>query len=728
MNPLVRAILCGSAPDCELHVADGAPYHAVMWSGADGVWVAALEGPVRVDGRQVHGVRPVAPGAPLLLGTQAVMGAHFEAASEAACDGWLVQAPGGRAMLMRRADGISALRLDGSVALDSPGRFVRGVVAVDPSRTLLLGDQPHSIAAVLRRGPQLEVSGLTRRAAQRALLNEVGFRVAPGELVAVMGASGSGKSTLLRCLAGDLRPQQGSVLLDGDDLHRGGARWRGRIGYVPQDELVHGELTVEEALGFALQVRAGCMPEPEVEVRVRRALEAVDLVAERRQRVGTAREPILSGGQRKRLSVAQELLAEPPLLLLDEPTSGLSSGDAAAVVEHLRTLADTGRTVLATIHQPDGALLDRFDQLLVLREGRVAWFGPPAEAYAAFDVAPGATGLLVERAVPRAAEEVEPSGGRPWTTPSSQPAPPRPAFHAQFLAVLRRAALVKVRDRANLALMVAQAPVVGLLTAALFWQTEPLRRSVPLFVLVIATVFLGCFNAARDIVGERAIVRRELAVGLSLWAYLLARFTLLCGIGAAQVALLVALSYGAVGFEGPLLLVAGVLFATVAAASALGLLVSSLARSQEAALAVVPVLLIPQMLLAGVLIGIDKGPIVQGLAATMLSRWSVEALYDVERRALEVWDVPRGGARCDPGTDQGCAPDEVCQTSRCEQCEPRRHVLPVLTDGIGWRRRHMVCRGLAPDRAAFDVMLLALMGAVFLGGAAWRLSSARRPG
>lgn len=728
MNPLVRAILCGSAPDCELQVPDGAAYHAVMWSSGDGVCVAAIAGPVRLDGREVHGVRPFSRGASLALGDQPVTPVHFEEASRAACDGWLVEAPGGRAMLIRRADGICAVRLDGSVALDAPGRFVRGVVAVAPERTLLLGDQRRPVAGILRRGPQLEVSGVTRRADQRDLLHEVRFRVAPGQLVAVMGASGSGKSTLLRCLAGDLRPHQGTVLLDGDDLHGASARWRGRIGYVPQDELVHGELTVEEALRFALQIRAGRMPEPEIEVRVQRALEAVDLTAERRQRVGSAREPILSGGQRKRLSVAQELLAEPPLLLLDEPTSGLSSGDAATLVGHLRTLADTGRTVVATIHQPDGELLDRFDQLLVLREGRVAWFGPPAEAYAAFEVARGATGLLLERAVPRPGGDPAPSGARAWTTPSPRPTAPRPAFHAQLLAVLRRAALVKVRDRANLALMVAQAPVVGLLTAALFWQVEPLRRNVPLFVLVVATVFLGCFNAARDVVGERALLRRELAVGLSLGAYLLARFALLCGIGAAQVALLVGLSYGAVGFEGPPLVVLGVLFATIAAASALGLLVSSLARSQEAALAVVPVLLIPQMLLAGVLIGIDKGPIVEGLAAAMPSRWAVEALYDVERRALEVWDVPRGGARCDPGTDQGCAPDEVCQASRCERCEPLRHVLPVLTDGIGWRRRHMVCRGLEPGRAPFDVMLLVVMGAVFMGGAAGRLAKETRPG
>jgi len=406
------------------------------------------------------------------------------------------------------------------------------------------------------------------------------------------------------------------------------------------------------------------------------------------------------------------------LLLLDEPTSGLSSGDAASLVGHLRGLADTGRTVLATIHQPDAELLARFDVLLILREGRVAWFGPPAEAYAAFDVDPRSPGMLVERAYP-GPREGNGDDATAWTTPTTRAAEPKVPTAAQFAAVLTRAALVRVRDRANLTLMAAQAPVVGGLVAALFWQAEPLRRNVPIFVLVVSTVFFGCFNAARDVVGERPLLRRELAVGLSLWAYLLARFTLLCGIGAAQVVVLLGLTYSTVGFEGSLPAILGLLWATVAAASALGLLVSSVARSQEAALAIVPVLLIPQMLLAGVLIGIDRGPVVQALAAAMPTRWSVEALYEVERSALEVWDVPRGGARCDPGTDTGCAPDEVCQTSRCEMCEPMRHLLPALTDGLGWRRRHMVCRGLSPGRARFDALLLLTMGALFLA-ASWQ--------
>lgn len=729
MTPQVSAVLCGTAAECELSLVAGAPHHAVMWTAAEGVFVAPLDGSVSLGGREIHGVRPVAEGAALQLGGEPVAAVDYEQASSAACDAWLVEAPGGRAMLMRRRDAVYVLRLDGAVALDRAGRFVRGLVAVEPERTLVVGERPFAVGAILRRGPTLEVDEVARNVGQRALLAEVSFRVEPGELVAVMGPSGSGKSTLLRCLAGDLRPSGGAVRLDGDDLHVAVDRWRGRVGYVPQDELVHGELTVEEALAFALQVRVGALPVGEAEQRIARALEAVDLSGERAQRVGSARHPVLSGGQRKRLAVAQELLAEPPLLLLDEPTSGLSSGDAASLVAHLRALADHGRTVLATIHQPDAELLERFDKLLILREGRTVFFGTPAEAYARFDVDPRAPGLLVERAIPDARGWGAPlEAKRDWPTPTAREAPARVSPVVQCRAVLRRAALVKVRDRANLWLLAAQAPVVGGLLAALFFGTEPLRRNTPLFVLVVATVFFGCFNAARDVVGERALLRRELAVGLSLPAYLLGRFGLLCAIGAVQVLVLVLLVYGAVGLEGAAWALVGVLLVTVATASALGLLVSSLARSEEAALAVVPVLLIPQMLLGGVLIGIDRGPVVEALAAAMPTRWSVEAVFEVERRALEVWDVPRGGVRCDPGTDRGCATDEVCQASRCERCEPVRHVLPVLTDGLGWRRRHMVCRGLSPGRAPFDVLLLALMGAVMLGLAGGRLVRETRAG
>ena len=570
----------------------------------------------------------------------------------------------------------------------------------------------------------VDVRGLERVAGGTKLLRGLNFGVAPGSLVAVMGASGSGKTTLLRCLAGDLRPHGGVVLVGGLPLAEHAERLRGFIAYVPQDDLVHGHVTVEESVRFAARLRLGQVPTEEIEARVERVLRALDLLGQRHLQVGDPRRPLLSGGQRKRVSLAQELVTDPALLLLDEPTSGLSTADAAGIVAHLRDLADAGRTVMATLHQPEPEVLEQFDQLILLQDGQLAWSGPPAEA-----VDFHGAGALRAALDPLAVMQFAREGPAPPSPAEPRPIVPalRPSPLVQVETILARTTLSRLRDRANLLVTGVQAPVVGGLTALLFAGEDPLRRNVPLFVLVVATLFFGCFNAAREVVGERTVLRRELAGGLSLGPYLLAKYGFLCTLGALQVAIMLALAVPAVGFEGALGPLYGQLVLTVAAATALGLLVSALVRSEEAALALVPVLLIPQLMLGGVLIGLE-GKAVQGLAGTMAARWAVEATFENERRGLVAWDVPTGSIPCDTGTDEGCGAETlVCHQQRCVPCDQARHLAPTLSDGVYWRRRHLVCRGLTPDRPGVDAGALALMAALLLGLTGWRLRREARP-
>jgi ABC-type multidrug transport system ATPase subunit len=212
---------------------------------------------------------------------------------------------------------------------------------------------------------------LGQRAGNRQLLSGVTFTVLPGETVGLLGPSGSGKSTLLKACCGLTRPADGEVLLDGEALHANREAWRTRLGYVPQDDILHTELTVRRAVGYAARLRLpATLPTPEREAIVERAIRRVGL--SERADVRIAR---LSGGQRKRASVAVELLASPSVLFLDEPTSGQDPHLEAAMTELFRELAAGGTTVVVTTHAM--ASLELLDLVVVLAGGMLVFAGPP---------------------------------------------------------------------------------------------------------------------------------------------------------------------------------------------------------------------------------------------------------------------------------------------------------------------------------------------------------------
>jgi len=216
------------------------------------------------------------------------------------------------------------------------------------------------------------------------LIRDISLVVCPGELVAIMGPSGAGKSTLLATLVGGRQPDEGYVLLGGEDLYARFDEFRGQIGYVPQDDIMHRELTVSQAVWFGARLR---LPrdysDAEIERRVATVIDELGLTGCEHVRIGSADRRGISGGQRKRVNVALELITDPPMLVLDEPTSGLSSTDALALLKLLRGLTQGGKTIVLTIHQPGAEAMRQLDGLAVIARdastrdvGHLAWYGP----------------------------------------------------------------------------------------------------------------------------------------------------------------------------------------------------------------------------------------------------------------------------------------------------------------------------------------------------------------
>ncbi|MEU9099892.1 FHA domain-containing protein [Streptomyces sp. NPDC048361] len=501
----------------------------------------------------------------------------------------------------------------------------------------------------------LDVQGLTVAVdrGRKTLLDQVSFPVGEKCLLAVVGPSGAGKSTLLNALTG-LRPADGgTVLYDGRDLYRDYAELRQRIGLVPQDDILHAQLTVRRALGYAAELR---FPQDTEKAERRARVDEVIRELGLEQRVD---QPIhsLSGGQRKRVSVALELLTKPSLLFLDEPTSGLDPGMDRSVMHMLRGLADDGRTVIVVTHSV--LSLDVCDRLLVLAPGgRIAYYGPPRDALAFFGFAEW----------PEAFEAFEGDHDRDWArdyrespfhqqyiaNSSAQPfpgplaptgqatatpfaPPPKPqSWGSQLRTLVRRYAAALGADRTFLAIMIALPFVMGAMARALAGSRLTQETAMnALLILCVGGVLTGAANAVRELVKERVIYRRERAVGLSRSAYLMSKVVVLGTITVLQavVLTLVALlgvDLNAPGGAGVLLppLVEVTLAVALLAFTAmmLGLLVSALVRKEEVTMPLLVLLAIVQVVFCGALLKLNGVPGVEQLAWLVPSRWALGAM------------------------------------------------------------------------------------------------------
>jgi ABC transport system ATP-binding/permease protein len=439
-------------------------------------------------------------------------------------------------------------------------------------------------------GKMIAVS-LNRKAGSSFILQDVSLVVEPGQFVGILGPSGSGKSTLLNALSG-LRPaDSGRVLVDDIDFYSSLNQLRQLFGYVPQDDIVHGELTVREALTFSARLRlpAGTPPR-EIETLVRQMINNLGLAERENLRIA-----LLSGGQRKRVSVGVELLRRPPLIFLDEPTSGLDPFAEFKLMELLRRLADTGCTVICTTHVMENVYL--MDQIAVISAGRVIFQGPPESARARFGVT-RLSGLYdaLQAIEPKLLRSVPPPALPGHLELAEKKVPAGKAKQAFALPILLQRQFTIFRsDLKNLLIALGQPLIIGILVC---WVSanEPLAQ----FFTYIATLWFGCSNSAQEIVKEVPIYRRERLVGLSRWSYLLSKFLWMGTLTNIQSLILFAcivvtghawpsaISWQLVG-----------LFLLGYAATGIGLTISAVARSALQAVMLVPLILIPQILCSG---------------------------------------------------------------------------------------------------------------------------------
>ncbi|EHI47065.1 ABC transporter [Rhodococcus opacus PD630] len=493
---------------------------------------------------------------------------------------------------------------------------------------------------------RVDAVDVSRQVGARRILQELSLSVEPGELVAIAGGSGAGKSTLLEILAGLQPPSAGEVRHDG--VVRGArVSADSRIGYVPQDDIIHLEMPLRRTLRYAARLRlpAGTSA-AEADRIVEETMQDLDL-ADR------AEVPVraLSGGQRKRASIAVELLTRPHLFFLDEPTSGLDPSTAADVMRLLRRLSRRGVTVVLTTHEPAG--IDRCDRVVFLaRDGHLAFTGSPTEARRYFgveDLAEVYDRLAREHTPQIWAERFADSGVTSEARPGSvlPPVPPvaatltdvtRTGMVRQWWLLTRRNVDVLLRNRLTLAVLLGSPVLVTAMMATLFQRGAFDPRSAAdlgpaqiVFWIAFAGFFFGLTYGLLQIVGEMAVFRQERLAGLSVGAYVASKVTallpVLAGVSALLLGVLRALGrLPAVGWD-----VSALLFVTIVieatSALALGLLASAAVSNAAQAALALPMLCFPQVLFGGAIVPVDEMAIPGRLMSLGLSnRHAFEAL------------------------------------------------------------------------------------------------------
>ncbi|KIZ17948.1 ABC transporter ATPase [Streptomyces natalensis ATCC 27448] len=492
----------------------------------------------------------------------------------------------------------------------------------------------------------------------KQILKDVSFGVPEKSLIAVIGPSGSGKSTLLKALTGYRPANQGDVLYDNRNLYKEFAALRQRIGLVPQDDILHKELTVQKALRYAAKLRfPGDTAEAEREARIDEVLHELKLHVHREKKVTS-----LSGGQRKRVSVALELLTKPSLIFLDEPTSGLDPGMDRDVMQLLRGLADDGRTVLVVTHSV--AELGICDKLLVMAPGGgVAYFGPPEEAlnffqydtwadvFSAFENYRDYDWMGRWRGSPHYQMYAADIDAVAPQSVNVQAPPARmqksQSWGSQLWTLMRRYVSVLASDRGFLALMVILPAVLGVVSMLIpsdyglgYGPTKPggfrpnRDASTIMLILAVGMCFSGAANSVRELIKERVIYERERATGLSRSAYLMSKVIVLGVVTAIQGVIIAVIGFSTRNMPSEGLIVPAkpaiemtlAIIALGFTSMMFGLVISALVKTAEKTMPLLVMFAIVQVVFTGVLFQLFDTPGVAQVAWLMPSRWAVSAM------------------------------------------------------------------------------------------------------
>lgn len=509
----------------------------------------------------------------------------------------------------------------------------------------------------------------------RLAIHPVSFEVSQGRLVGIMGPSGAGKSTLLRVLSGQITPSSGKVYLNGKNIHTERRAIQGLLGFVPQEDLLIEELTVWENVYYA--ARLAYPSDTEAREATEKTLKQLGLAGIAHLPVGSPLHPIISGGQRKRVNIALEVVRSPLVLFVDEPTSGLSSSDALQVVELLRALAREGRIVFFTLHQPSSEIYKKLDHLLFLDEGGYAiYWGAPIAALQHFRRAAGlAESEQVECPSCRRVEpeslfdiiqqkRIDETGSiseqrhvsperwyqifwRDYMPPKTQievPAPrPRPQVSGwrQAAVLWAREGLRKWRTRLTTLALVIAAPLLGLIvgftlryhpTGQPYSLYENDNLPTILFTNILAIIFLGMLSPAEELLRDRKIRLREAFLHLSWFSYLHAKLFWVALFSAIQVTLYWGVVSSLVGLYSAWGQTWFLLYIVALLSNLLSLNLSDTFTQPVPIYVLIPILIIPQLVLSGAVIPYDKfNPLLRGerpvpfLADLSFTRWAYEA-------------------------------------------------------------------------------------------------------
>jgi len=573
--------------------------------------------------------------------------------------------------------------------------IVRNYIYTFPKGSVLRSQHGHAfyysdvisrfLSSEITKRISFKVSNVSYRLPGRQrMIAPMSFSASHGNLVGIMGGSGAGKTTLLNLMSGMIEPSTGKITLNGLDLYADKDRLEGVIGYIPQDDLLIEDLTVFENLYFAASQCFGSLPKNEITELTSHMLKSLGLSEKKDLRVGSVMNKIISGGQRKRLNIALELIREPSVLFIDEPTTGLSSKDSENIMDLLRDLTLKGKIVFTVIHQPSSDIFKMFDKVLILDQGGfMAYYGNPVDSVIYFkktasqinaeigecpscgNVNPEIIFKILEAQVvdefgrytdsrkvkPKEWSEKfkseqleEPAAEMEEIKEEPEKSLDRPGKLKQYLLYLKRNLKSKLADRPYVILTLLEAPVLAFILASIiryipdpnatvYLFSENENIPVYIFMSIIVSAFLGLTLSAEEIFHDRKILRREQFLNLSRSSYLLSKVTVLMLISAVQSLLFVAVA-------NPILEIRDLaynywlaLFATSLCTNIIGLIISQSFNSVISIYIAIPLLLIPMMILSGAMFPfdklnrhvtrIDKVPLI---AEIMPTRWSYEAL------------------------------------------------------------------------------------------------------
>ncbi len=520
-------------------------------------------------------------------------------------------------------------------------------------------------------------------------IHEMSFVERSGKLVGIMGASGSGKTTLLNVLNGNYKPTSGQVLINGINLHEESEKLQGLIGYVPQEDFLIEELTVFENLYFNAKLSFGDFSDFRIKKEVIRILKDLGLYEIKDHVVGSPLNRKISGGQRKRLNIALELIRKPPVLFLDEPTSGLSSSDSENIMDLLKELTLQGKLVFVVIHQPSSDIYKMFDRVLILDHGGyLIYNGPPIEAISYFkssvrqadwsDSECPVCGTVKSEEIFKIVEaKVLDEYGRPTQIRKISPREwylnfrnyehPRrriflvrdlpeipfkiPSLFKQFKVFTARDLLAKLSNVSYVLLNILETPILAFILSFIIRYWDITRHDgqyllffndnlpIYLFMSVIIAVFVGITVSAQEIIKDREIRQREAFLNLSRGSYLLSKIFILFFISAFQSFIFVLIGNQVMDIHGMFWKYWFILFSIWFSGNLMGLNISDAFKSSVAIYITIPFLIIPQIILSGVLVPFDKlnprisSPVsIPWYGEIMSAKWAYEALAVIQYR------------------------------------------------------------------------------------------------